>query len=71
MERKKVSSATLRSVGYDAKSRVLEVELSSGSVVQYLGVSPDVYRALMSASSITSFFCDRIEDEGYGTRRVR
>jgi hypothetical protein len=71
MERKRVSSSTLCSVGYDAKARVLEVEFSGGSIVQYTGVSADVHRALMSASSITSFFRDRIEDEGYGTGRVR
>jgi len=71
MERKKVSSSTIRSVGYDAKSRVLEIEFSSGSIVQYERVSAEVHRAMMSASSIASFFRDRIEDEGYTSRRVR
>jgi hypothetical protein len=71
MERKKVGSSTLRSVGYDSRARVLEVEFASGAIVQYLSVSADVHRAMMNASSIASFFRDRIEDEGYGTRRVR
>jgi len=71
MDRKKVSSSNIRSVGYDAKTRTLEIEFTSGSIVQYERVPPDIHRSMMSASSIASFFRDRIEEEHYTTRRVR
>ena len=30
MERKRINSGTLRSVGYDARNRVLEIEFTNG-----------------------------------------
>lgn len=71
MDRKKVSSSSIRAVGYDPRSRTLEIEFTNGSIVQYERVAPDIHRALMSSGSIASFFRDRIEDEGYVSRRVR
>jgi hypothetical protein len=46
MERKRVSAFSIRSIGYDAGKQFLEIEFSSGSVVQYSGVSPEVQRRL-------------------------
>ena len=69
MERKRVNSSKLRSVGYDERSRVLEIEMSNGQVVQYSGVYPEVYRRLMAAPNPTSFFDDKIAEE-YTPRRV-
>jgi hypothetical protein len=69
MERKRVNSSKLRSVGYDEKSMVLEVELSSGQVYQYVKVYPEVYRRFMAAPNPTSFFEDKIEED-YTGRRV-
>jgi hypothetical protein len=70
MERKKVSSSKLRSVGYDERARVLEVELNDGSVYQYSGVSPEVHRRLMSAPSLVSYYQDKIEEE-FSRKRLR
>ena len=70
MERKRVTAGTVRSVGYDARSRVLEIEFSSGSIVQYERVSPEVHRSLLAAPSISSYFRDHIEED-YTPRRVR
>jgi hypothetical protein len=69
MQRKRVNSSRLRSVGYDEASQVLEVEMSDGSVYQYSKVSPEVYRRFMAAPNPTSFFDDRIAEE-YSARRV-
>lgn len=69
MERKRVNSSRLRSVGYDEKSRVLEVEMSNGQVFQYTGVYPEVYRGFMAAPNPTTFFDDKISEE-YSARRV-
>jgi hypothetical protein len=63
MDRKRVNSSKLRSVGYDEKSRTLEVEMFNGRVFQYVGVYPEVYRRFMAAPNPTSFFDDKIAEE--------
>ncbi len=70
MERKRVNASNIRSVGYDARNRVLEIEFSSGSIVQYSGVSDEVHRRLMSSPSPGSYFRDEIE-ESFTGKRVR
>jgi len=70
MERKRVSASNFRSVGYDAAQQMLEIEFSSGSIVQYSGVSPEVHRRFMSSPSPGSFYQDQIE-ENFPSRKVR
>jgi hypothetical protein len=69
VNRKRVNSSKLRSVGYDEQTRTLEVEMSNGQVFQYSGVYPEVYRRFMAAPNPTSFFDDKIADE-YSARKV-
>lgn len=69
MERKRVSSSKIRSVGYDERSQRLEVEFANGTVLQYSGVSPEVHRRFMAAPNPGSFFEDRIAEE-YSSKRV-
>ncbi len=68
MERKRVNSSKIRSIGYDEKSQVLEVELSNGQVFQYSKVYPEVHRRFMNAPNPTSFFDDKIAEEYTGKR---
>jgi len=70
MERKRLNASNIRSAGYDARNRVLEIEFSSGSIMQYTGVSEEVYRRLMNAPSAGSYFRDEIE-ENFTGKRVR
>jgi hypothetical protein len=70
MERSKVNSSKIRSVGYDERARVLEVEHSDGSVYQYTGVSQEVHRRMMAAPSVVSFYQDRIEED-FSRKRMR
>ena len=70
MDRKKVSSSSIRAVGYDERNRVLEVEFSDGRITQFSGVSAEVHRRLMSAPSIVSYFRDNVE-ESFAATRVR
>lgn len=51
----------MRSVGYDARSRILEIEFDSGSVYQYLGV-PTWYEGLRRAESKGRYFNTEIRD---------
>ena len=70
MERKRVNASNIRSVGYDAAQQALEIEFSSGSVVQYNGVSPEVHRRFMNSPSPGSFYQDQI-DEHFPSKRIR
>lgn len=70
MERKRINAANIRAVGYDARSRVLEIEFSNGGICQYSGVSDEVHRRLVNAPSPGSYFRDNIE-ENFSARRMR
>jgi len=70
MDRKKVSSSSIRSIGYDERNRVLEVEFNDGRVNQYSGVSAEVHRRLVGAPSIVSYFRDNVE-ESFPAKRLR
>jgi hypothetical protein len=70
MERKKVSSSHIRSIGYDASGQILEVELTDGSVWQYSKVPSETHRRLLAAPSMVSYYRDNIEEE-YSRRRMK
>lgn len=70
MERTHVSSSNIRSIGYDPKSQILEVEFLNGGIYQYHDVPESVYERLMSASSKGRFFTDHIRGK-YRSRKIR
>jgi hypothetical protein len=70
MERVAVESEALRSVGYDRRSRVLEVEFTSGTVYRYLGVPEPTHAALMQADSLGGYFSEHIRDAGFMLDRL-
>ena len=70
MDRKRVNSSAIRSIGYDERDRVLEVEFNDGRINQYSGVSAELHRRLVSAPSIVSYFRDNIE-ESFTAKRVK
>ena len=70
MERKRVSASNIRAVGFDSRSRVLEIEFSDGSIVQYSGVSDEVHRRFVNSPSPGSYYRDNIE-ENYTAKRMR
>ena len=69
MVRQYVVSSSIRSVGFDSGSRVLEIEFCTGGVYQFRGVPADVYDELLSAPSIAKYFQHRIK-ESYDLERV-
>jgi len=70
MDRKKVNSSGIRSIGYEASSQILEVELTDGSIWQYSKVPSEVHRRLMAAPSMVSYYRDNVEEE-YSRRRLK
>lgn len=71
MERTPVSSSNLRSVGYDAATRTLEIEFHNGGLYRYTGVPATVHAGLMSASSHGSYFDAHIKKAGYSYTKLR
>lgn len=69
MQRQEVASTSLASVGYDAHSRILEVEFHSGAVYHYYGVPFGVARGLARAQSIGAYFM-KVVRGAYGYERV-
>ena len=63
MEMKKINSGRLRAIGYDARARMLQVQLDDGSMLQYSGVGEDVWRRLSISGAAWSYYRDNIEDE--------
>jgi KTSC domain len=56
MNRLKVESSNLASVGYDESTQTLEIEFNHGAVYQYSEVDKEVYDELMEADSKGSYF---------------
>ena len=70
MEMKKLQGGSLRAAGYDPKTRVLRIEMTSGSILEHSGVGDEAWRRLMSSASVWSYYRDNIEEE-YPAKRVR
>ena len=68
MHRTPVTSTCLNSVGYDPKSRTLELEFHKGGIYQYFDVPARIHDQLMSASSKGRFFISAIRDEYHDER---
>ena len=62
MERNPVSSGSIKSVGYDLETQMLEIEFQSGEVYQYSGVPREVYAELMHAELHGRYFLENIRD---------
>ncbi len=69
MEMKKINSGKLRAIGYEAKARILRVELDDGSALEYSSVGDELWRRLSSSGSAWSFYRDNIEEE-FAVKRV-
>ena len=55
MERIIVKSSNLKSVGYDEKKEILEIEFHKGGIYQYFNVPKHIYETLMDASSLGKY----------------
>lgn len=70
MLRQVVDSQIIHSVGYDAKSSVLEIQFRNQWIYEYEGVPASIHRQLMTASSHGKFLKAHIVDK-FPTRRTR
>jgi hypothetical protein len=56
IERIPVESSNLRSVGYDVKTRTLEVQFTHGGIYRYFAVPAEVHSGLMKSDSKGKYF---------------
>ncbi len=70
MRRKQVVSTSLASVGYEAATRILEVEFRKGRIYRYHDVGPDIVERLMTADSKGRFMNAHIRN-AYRFTRIR
>ena len=70
IERKPIRRGGIRSAGYDASARVLEIEFDAGSVLQYTGVGAEIARRFLASAAPLSYYKDNIEEE-FPSRRVK
>jgi len=68
MNRTKVTSSNIQSVGYDASTKRLEVEFAGGAVYSYEDVTPEQHNDMMIASSVGSYFAKNIRKTHKGVR---
>ena len=60
MNRQSVQSSNLVSVGYDAKSQILEIAFNNDRMYQYSGVDAETHERLMESQSKGRFFFSQI-----------
>jgi len=70
MKRQPIHSSAIISIGYDRKTRTLEIEFISGKIYEYYDVPWTVHRDLMLASSQGRYLEQHIRDE-YQFARVK
>ena len=70
MRRRLVNSSSLRSVGYDPRSRTLEIEFHNTGIYQYYDVPGTVFEELLAQNSLGTYFNTKIRDV-YPCARVR
>jgi hypothetical protein len=64
-----VDSSSLRSIGYDAATLILEVEFRNGSVYRYGNVPSELWARFRHAESLGKFFQEYVRDQ-FETMRV-
>jgi hypothetical protein len=63
MQRTKVVSRVIASVGYDGSAKTMDIEFRSGRLYRFFTVPADAHGALMSADSIGRYFNTKIRDQ--------
>jgi hypothetical protein len=70
VERQPVASTSIRSIGHDPDTGILEIEFQNDSIYQYEAVPEFLIRGLLASQSKGHFFRTRIQDR-YTFRQVR
>ena len=69
MERIKVKSSNIVSIGYNINEELLEIEFKGNRIYHYKDVPEYLYQDLINAESIGKFFNSNIKDQ-FTTEKV-
>jgi len=61
MKRESVESSNLKTVGYDVKSKTLEVEFKNGYIYQYFDVPKTIYNSMVNANSAGKYLISNVK----------
>jgi hypothetical protein len=61
MDRLTVDSTSIAEVGYDVDTETMEVKFKFGTVYQYKNVPQNVFRSLLTAESVGSYFTEQVK----------
>jgi len=70
VDRQPVRSSNIKSIGYELKSKTLEIEFHDGGIYQYFEVPETVFHGLMGVPSHGSYFHRYIKDK-YRWAKIR
>ena len=70
MERMRIKSSDLRSVGYDEVPQILDIEFPHGGIYQYFGVPKKIYDDLIKSVSSHGQFHTRYIKNRYRREKV-
>jgi hypothetical protein len=71
MKRYKAASDAIRSVGYNAKKEILEIEFRNGGIYQYTDFPEDEYEEFVSGDvSMGRYFLYKIKD-WYDSKKIK
>jgi hypothetical protein len=72
MDRTKVKSKLIKSIGYDNSTQILEVEFIDFEISRFTNITPGIYQELMNSPSKGSFFIQNISSKyANKVKRVR
>src|SRR5205085_728599 len=71
IERIPVRSSNISSIGYDARSEVLEMAFHSGTEYRYFGVPEHLFQGLMNAPSHGKYFDLYIKKAGFPYEQIK
>lgn len=67
MQRQRIQSSAIATVGYDPISKTLEIEFYQTGIYSFHGVPSHIHAGQMGASSKGTYYNDYIRDQ-YGTK---
>lgn len=70
LQRIRVKSSSIASVGYNNDSATMEVEFHNGYIYQYYLVPQRTYKQLLAAPSLGEYFNNVVKKAGYPSSRV-
>jgi hypothetical protein len=70
VDRQRVASRSIRSIGYDPTNRILEVEFNNSGVYRYFDVPSSIHTALLTSPSKGGYVNDHVKDR-FDHRKIR